>query len=207
MLIRIVLVFLLSAVVVAGSPQASEDQAGTVVRLQGTAVAGDRGRPLAVGSPVHYGERIATKSNTRLRLRLIDGAVITLGDHSTFTIQGFAPEEQGTIFDLTNGVFLGISGALGGVDRPMTIKTNLGTVGIRGTTFWGRLDPGHLQVALIDGARVFVEASGRRYELTSEANGVDVYVPEREGPAVEQKKWGAGRIARSVAQVSFADDW
>jgi len=189
------------------------DQAGTVVRLRGAAIAvlGEVGRALVAGDAVHYGERITTDADTRLQLRLIDGAVITLGDHSTFTIQGYEPEEDGPVFDIVNGVFLGISGAVeDGKKKPMTINTALGTIGIRGTTFWGRVDPGHLQVGLIEGHRVFVEAYGRRVELTPDANGVDVWSREAaarklvtRGLPVLVKKWEQKRIDASFAQVSF----
>jgi len=203
---KTLVLIVVAIIVLAASPSRSGEQAGVVVRLEGAAiaVAGETGRALATGSPVHYGERITTDADTRLRLKLIDGAVITLGDHSTFTIQGYEPDEAGTVFDITNGVFLGISGAVAERDQPLTINTPLATIGIRGTTFWGRVDPGHVQVGLIDGRRVFVKAAGRRYDLSPEANGVDVYGPDRPGGAtVEQRKWAAKRIEASMKQVAF----
>ncbi len=194
------------------------DEAGIVLRLRGlaTAVYGDRNRTLAVGDAVKYGEQIATATNTRLQLRLLDGAVITVGDNSTFTVEGYEPDDKGIIFDFLNGVFLGITDSEDEKRTvPMTIETTLGAIGIRGTTFWGRIDPGHLQVALLEGRSVFVDAFGQRIELTPDRDGVDVFAPGLEGgrapgqagteasPTIRHQKWGEGRLARSRADVSF----
>jgi len=59
---------------------------------------------------------------------------------------------------------------------------------------------------MIDGCRVFITAAGRRYDLSPEANGVDVFGPDRPGGAtVEQKKWAAKRIEAAKKQVTFAE--
>lgn len=147
---------------------AAQEIAGTVSRAKGEATAtfGRSTRTLAPGTPVFVGDRILTGDDTRLEIRMTDGAVVTLGDGSEFTVGEFEAAERGRLFGLFRGVFLAVSGTLAdGRTSPMTVQTQLAIVGVRGTTVWGVQRPDQLQVVLLDG-RIFVESVGRRIDLT-----------------------------------------
>lgn len=186
-----------------GAPASAADLAGTILRLQGaaSAVVGETARLLRTGDDLYVGETITTGRNTRLRMRLIEGAVITLGDHSTFTLQGYEAESDGPVLDLIQGVLLGVSAEIAERrKRGLTVRTPVGTAGTRGTTFWVRQDLDGLQVALIEGGGVFVEAAGKRVILDILRGGVSV----KRGQAPSQpKRWGDERIERSLRQVTF----
>ena len=185
------------------APTSAADLAGTVLRLQGaaSAVVGEAARLLRTGDELFIGETITTGRNTRLRIRLIEGAVITLGDHSTFTLQGYEAESNGPVLDLIQGVLLGVSAEIAEErKRGLTVRTPIGTTGTRGTTFWVRQDRDGLQVALIEGGSVFVEAAERRVILDILRGGVSV---KRGQAPSEPKRWGDARIERSLQQVTF----
>ena len=147
---------------------AAQETAGAVSRVKGEATAsvGGSTRTLSQGSPVFTGDRIRTGSDTRVEITMTDRAVITLGDDTEFTIGEFEEAERGRIFGLFEGVFLAVSGVVAdGRASPMTVRTRLGLVGVRGTTVWGVQSPEKLQVVLLDG-RIFVESAGRRIDIT-----------------------------------------
>lgn len=186
------------------TPAAAADLAATVLRLQGTAMARSpegEARALDTGAELYVGEEIRTEADTRLRMRLIDGAVITLGDHSTFTLVGYQPESEGMVLDLIEGVFRAVSGTINEQQaRPMTVRTPLGVMGIRGTTFWGRQHEDHLEVALLEGKSVFVESEGVRVVLDEAKEGTDVLPGQ---PPTPPKPWGQQRLDAAAAMVSF----
>lgn len=180
------------------------DMAAIVLRLQGSALAhlpDGPARALSQGAELYVGEKVVTGDETRLRIRLIDGAVITLGDHSTFTLVGYEPESRGMVLDLVEGVFRAVSGALAdGRPRPVLVRTPLGSIGVRGTTFWGRQQLGHLEVALLEGEAVFVESRGVRIVLDEPGEGTDILAGQRPTPA---QRWGQQRLDASAAMVAF----
>ena len=192
---------------VAAPTATAQDVAGTVIRLQGAAMARSpdgTARALAPGVDVLVGEQITTDRNTRLRLRLIDGAVITLGDHSTFTLAGYEPASRGVVLDLLQGVFLGVTGLVeDDTPAPITVETPLGSFGVRGTTFWGRQGPGRMEVAILDGRAVFVESAGVRVELDEPLLGTDVFPGEAPTPP---SRWSDERLEASRLTVAFADE-
>ncbi|TVR97491.1 MAG: hypothetical protein EA406_09690 [Rhodospirillales bacterium] len=185
----------------------AQDVAGTVVRLHGAAMAlspEGQARALNTGSEVLVGEQITTDRDTRLRLRLIDGAVITLGDHSTFTLAGYEPASRGVVLDLLQGVFLGVTGLLDDdTSAPMTINTPIGSFGVRGTTFWGRQGPGRMEVALLEGGVVHVEGAGVQVELDQPLLGTDVRPGEAPTPPM---RWSDQRLEASRLTVAFPDE-
>ncbi|MBL8668253.1 MAG: hypothetical protein JNM48_12395 [Rhodospirillales bacterium] len=75
-------------VVLIAAPAGAVDLAGSVAKLQGSAVATATtgfSRPLQNGSTILVGDRIATGADSRLRMN--DGAIVTLGSTSTITIE------------------------------------------------------------------------------------------------------------------------
>lgn len=180
------------------------DLAATVLLVQGKAVAATAGgerRPLFEGSDIYVGERVVTAGTSRLRMRLIDGAVITLGDHSTFSLVGYQAPSKGFVLDLFEGVFRAVSGSINEQQpKPLTVRTPLGLMGVRGTTFWGRHQRDHLEVALLEGGDLFVSAQGIRVVLDEPTEGTDVYPGQ---PPTAPKPWGQSRLDAAAAMVAF----
>ncbi len=183
-------------------PASAADVGGEVTRLQGIAAAsfGDRARQLTTGDAVYVGETITTGDASRLRLRLIEGAVITLGDRSSFTLVGYEEASDGPVLDLMRGVFSAVAAGVDKVRGGLTVVTPLGSVGVRGTTFWGELDAQSFAVALLAGKGVWVESAGQRVDLTIIGGGVTV---EAGKPPSEPKAWGKARLDAALKTVAF----
>ena len=150
-------------------------EAGYVERIRGVAEVdqlGGRGiRLLETGSKVFSGDRIITGIDTRVLIRLRDDTTFTLGDLTSITIDDFIynPDRDAgnAAFNLAKGVFRMVTGAVGKLPgAPLTVRTPVATIGIRGTDFWGHQSASRLELALLDGAGVYAENAAGRVEIT-----------------------------------------
>lgn len=180
--------------------------AGTVDRLNGSAIAtrGDIRLPLSNGMVVLVGDRVSTSDNTRLRLRLISGATIALGDNSSITVEAQEAMRGGpSVLEFFQGVFLAVTSAVtdsSPATNPMTIRTPSAVLGIRGTEIWGEQQPDHLGVVMLSGKGVVVTAPEGTVELTAPLLGTDVRPGKPPTPA---KRWGEKRIEAASRSVAF----
>lgn len=194
---------LLLSLVAAPSAMSADRLAGTITRLKGTAQAtlNNFTRPLSEDMEIFVGERIVTGAATRIQIRMIDGAMITLGDNTAITIDVYNNDLGRAAMEVTNGVFLATSGAIAkyGPDR-FIMKTPSAVLGIRGTTVWGQQQPDHLAVVMLSGTSVTITTENGAVVLSEPKDGTDAIA----GRAPTQPKtWGAKRIAASAALVSF----
>lgn len=206
-LARILLAYLAFILVV--PPAGAVDLAGSVAKLQGSATATATtgfDRPLQEGSSVLVGDRIATGADSRLRLKMNDGALLTLGSSSAITIDAWNDTETlgQAVIGVAEGIFLAASGAIArlGPDR-MVVNTPAATLGIRGTEVWGEAHPGQLAVALLSGTGVLVDTGNEQIELTASGTGLDVAAGE---PLPPIKQWGPPRLQAAAAAVAFSDE-
>jgi hypothetical protein len=204
---RVLLV--LSLVFLAAGPAAAIEVAGTILKLQGSAVATANtgfSRPLQEGSTVLVGDRISTGADSRLRLRMTDGAVVILGSTSTMTVDTWDQDANvgRAVLNVVEGVFLAASGAIArlGPDR-MVVTTPVATLGVRGTEIWGDALPDRLAVALLSGTGVVVTTPQGSVEMTAPGSGLDVVAGQ---PLPSIRQWGAQRLQDAAAAVAFADE-
>lgn len=203
---RILLVCLVFAL---ATPAGAVDLAGSVAKLQGSATATAATgftRPLQDGSSILVGDRIATGADSRLRLKMKDGAFFTLGSSSSMVVDAWNDSETlgQAVVDVVEGVFLAASGAIArlGPDR-MVVNTPAATLGIRGTEVWGEAHPGRLAVALLSGTGVLVDTRNEQIEMTESGTGLDVTAGE---PLPPIKQWGPPRLQAAAAAVAFSDE-
>lgn len=194
--------------VLAGWPALAQQAeiAGTVNRLSGAATAtrGNISLPLGDGMIVLVGDRVATGDDTRLRLRLISGATITLGDNSSIVVEAQEAKRGGqAVLEFFQGVFFAVTGAVTDAPPPedaMIIRTPSAVLGIRGTTVWAEQQPEHLGVLMLEGESVVVTAPTGTVVLSAPLLGTDV----RAGaPPTDPKRWGRKRIDAAVRSVAF----
>jgi hypothetical protein len=200
---RIASLLLVLALVSSPPVAAAAEVAGVVSRVQGSATATSAGasRPLTADGEVFAGDQIATGKDSRLEVRMADGAVITLGDGSVFTIGAAEPEKRGRVYGLFRGVFLAVSGKLAdGRTSNLTILTPVASVGIRGTSFWGSQSPELFQIVLLEGTGVVVESAGRRVVLTKRESGTRV---EAGRAPTSPTQWSGERLDAAKASVAF----
>jgi hypothetical protein len=180
------------------------DTAGTVQRIQGraTAALGGFNRPLALGMVVYAGDQISTGPETRVQLKMINGAELIIGDNSKLTIDAVDIEKKtGAFLNVLEGVFLAVTGAF--ADRgpgAVTVKTPIAVLGVRGTEYWGRQTQEKLEVALLSGKGIFIETPQGRIDMTDPGTGVDIMPGQ---PLPQPKAWAPARLERAKQQVTF----
>ncbi len=114
--------------------------AGQVTGVRGQVNAAFRGnsRPLAMGDIVYPEDRILTGQKARLVLKMLDNAIIALGEDTEFLVEKYDyardnPASSG-LLNLSKGFLRFTSGGLGKLkDRPFKVHTPTATMGIRGT--------------------------------------------------------------------------
>jgi hypothetical protein len=185
---------------------AAEDVAGTVTRLKSTAVAMQDAlpRPLKVGDKILRGDVISTGAGARLEMKMLDDAVMTLGEKTIFVVIDYITggAEPNAAMRLLQGAFSAVSGnMMKTAGAQFTVETETATIGIRGTTFWGGTLDGVFEVALLDGKAVTVENKAGRVVIDKVGDGTAIRAADVAPTA--PKKWGQGKVARAVATVAF----
>ncbi|MBF0309274.1 MAG: putative Ig domain-containing protein [Magnetococcales bacterium] len=122
--------------------------AGEVTKIRGLAFSQgtENRRVLGVGDKVFPGERITTGQKARLVLKMVDQAIIALGEDTEFKIKEYhfsAEKESGKgLLEVTRGFFKATSGGLAKVkEQPFHVATPVATMGVRGSTMWGEVVP------------------------------------------------------------------
>lgn len=193
--------------VMSGPVRAQDDRVnGVVTRLQGNAVAMQDAIPrtLKLGDKIMNNDVISTGKGARLEMRMIDDGVITLGERTVFVIidyilDGNAP--NGTV-RLLQGAFKAVSGNLVKMaNASFVVETELATIGIRGTTFWGGTLDDTFDIALLDGKSITIETKAGRVEITTPGEGTSIRAANQ-APS-PPKTWPQAKIERAVATVTF----
>ena len=192
--------------VVAWSADARQ-QIGVVERLQGEAEAvfGDEARPLVVQAPVYLDDKLMTRANTRLLLRLADDTQLTMGQNATLIVDNYvydpAKAEGSILVNALAGAFLFKGGKIEQQkNAEAKIVTTVATLGIRGTTAWGGKIDGQYGVLVLEG-EVSVSNEGGTVHLTP-GLGTSISGPDvAPGPA---KRWPSEKVERAIATVEFA---
>lgn len=205
-LAAILFAVLLGHVRPANAQPTDETVVGTVTRLQSSAVAMQNAFPriLATGDPILLGDVISTGKGARLTMTMTDGGEFTLGESTIFVVQEYIMGLDGNnaVMRLLEGAFVATSGALmEQANAGFTVETELATIGIRGTTFWGGSLDDKFSVLLLDGKGVYVETSAGRVDLDTIGQGTSVG-PEQETPT-PPKQWGQAKIDRAKSTVSY----
>jgi hypothetical protein len=182
-----------------------EDVAGIVERLQGTAVAMQDALPrvLNVGDKILRGDVISTGLGARVEMRMLDDAVMTLGEKTIFVVTDYIATgaEPLASFRLMQGAFKAVSGKIAGAEGRFVVATEVATIGIRGTTFWGGTLDGEFEVALLDGKGVYVETRTGRVELSKVGQGTKI-VDANKNPS-KPVVWPTKKTNRAIATVTF----
>ena len=194
----------------AGTDRATRPSvAGTVIHIQGAALANHRESSdnLLLGAQILVGDHIVTGRNARVGLRMIDGAVLSLGADTEFAINDYRYQEQavqGTArLELIKGVFRAVTGAIGKLKgHDFKVQTSVGTIGIRGTDFWGGFYFSQaLDVALLGGKGIYIENAAGLVEITEPGEGSTV-TSANELP-LPPKRWGDQKLNAAKQSIQW----
>lgn len=152
-----------------GSIHGQSQPIGTVGELSGSATVmrGDGSvHKLDLGTPIYKGDIIETDADGSVNLRFSDDSTFAISQNARMTIDEyvFDPNSGGgeTSVSILRGAFVFISGMIGRADPDsINIDTPVGSIGIRGTTILGLIDPdGESQITVVEGAIVIKNQSG-----------------------------------------------
>lgn len=152
----------------------------------------------------HAGDRIATGPKTRVKFRLTDGTLVTLGDNTEFTLVAYGYDAKAqtgrAVLELAKGFFRTVTGAIAKLKKPeFEVKTPVATLGIRGTDFWGELTAQGLRVALISGRVVTVTNRAGSVEIAQPGWGTTVTAADT--APLEPFKWSDAALNKAMGTV------
>jgi hypothetical protein len=169
------------ALVLAAFPAWAGERAGEVLALVGACAAdgADGRRALASGAPVAVGDVVTVAAGGRLKLRMVDGSVVSLSENSSVTIAKFAVsgDARDARLDLAKGLIRAVVSKMG---QPSTFEVGTATAvaAVRSTDWFLEALPQFTRLGVLHG----------RVALTSAATGKAVEVPDRFGARVEPGK-------------------
>lgn len=182
---------------------------GRVTRVQGTSflVRGGTMRDVVLNAPVLRGESLRTGPLARVELTMHDETKLTLGADTVFDLERYDLGSQrgmgAVLLRLGKGAFRVATGRLDALrGGPFEVDTPLGTIGIRGTDFWGGyLGAEEISVLLVSGAGVYIKNSAGATEIVKPGYGVTLRSLDAPPPAAIL--WGPEKAARAFKTVSF----
>ncbi|MEP9387757.1 FecR family protein [Mesorhizobium sp. KR9-304] len=112
-------------------------------------------RVITLGSNVVFNEEITTDEAGLVQILLLDGTTFTVGPNSQLTIDEFVYDpntgDAKVVASLTRGVFRFVGARTSQTDGGATVKTPVGTIGIRGGVANFSCDAGECKASLVAG--------------------------------------------------------
>lgn len=177
---------------------------GTVLEVEGTAAIHSRGRVTAAAlhTPVRYGDTVTTGAASRVFVQFLDETEIILSEKTEMKVDDYIYDPEGgesrAAYSILKGVFYYVSGLIGkdpGAD--IKVETAYGSIGVRGTQFWGGDIDGTYGVLLAEGA---VDVKTEAGSVTLKP-GEGTFLKGRRAMPVPPKVWAAEKTERAKATV------
>jgi len=153
--------------------------------------------PLHVQSPVYRGDTIQTLEASKIKLLLIDGTGLTLGERGTMTLSQlvYAPQRnthQGVV-SIAKGIFRAVTRKV----LPQTtfeVRTDTAVAAVRGTQWLGEVTPDATAIVVLDGevAVTHADASVRGEVVLTPGMGTDV---QGKAPPTAPRQWAEKRVS------------
>lgn len=188
--------------------QTGNDIVGTILGVDGLAtVAMPGANPSAavVNMVVHPQDVITTGPRARVFIQLIDNTELTLGEQGQMTIDDYAFDEQDNtrnraVYTFVKGAFLYVSGLIAKKENPdVTVNIPYGSIGIRGTKFWGGMIDDDYGIIVGEGAVEVKTAAG----ATTLTKGQATTLVDKSAPPGRPENWAKDKIDRATATVTL----
>lgn len=183
---------------------------GKLIEVEGSATQTAREGSSAAAktdNPVNLGDTLETSEKAKLLLVLVDGTEIILGGNGKLTVDEYvyAPAQEKEAdnkarYSILRGAFLYTSGLIGKAKAHNTqVETAYGTIGIRGTQFWGGEIDDAYGVLVNEGEIQFATDEGR--VLLNK--GMGVMLKDKKDPPGAIKRWSDSKIKRATAMITL----
>lgn len=132
----------------------------TITRTDGTS------EKITLGMAVHQGDIIETSAQGAVNVVFLDESSFTVSNNARLAIDEYvfdpATQSGETNVSILRGMFVFTSGLIGRDDPDdVQIETPIGSIGIRGTTIAGHINPdGESQITVVEGAIVIKNGTG-----------------------------------------------
>ncbi len=178
---------------------------GEITLLKGPATVTQDGQTVRLypGASVIVGDQLRTGKGARLKLRMIDGTEISLGENTEFIVREYEMRESAGIgvLELTKGFFRAVTGKITKLrDNSFQVKTPLAIIGVRGTDFWGEQHPSRLRVAMLSGTAITVSNDYGKVEITEAGFGTSI-TAANQAPR-EPFRWAPEELKRAAGTVN-----
>ena len=186
---------------------AADEVLGTIIEVQGDAVvkSSDGKSAAKAGTELHLKDTVITGPKSKAVILFIDDSQFTLAEKSTLRVREYSFSEGGDDNSASysvDGAFGYIGGLLGKQDDPdVTINTNYGSIGIRGTTLYGGSIGSGYSVFLQEGG-IGLKNGGGKIALKP-GQGTDIPAPGKKPGAPES--WPKGKIKQLKDLVKLKD--
>ncbi|NBX65918.1 MAG: hypothetical protein EBQ96_02875 [Proteobacteria bacterium] len=185
------------------------DIIGTILEVEGEATvaqAGKEARPATVNTQVRTGDTLTTGPQSRLYVMLIDQTELTLSENGQLVLDEYFFDDTNSVdnnatYSVAKGAFLYVSGLVAKKENPeVTVNIPSGSIGIRGTRFWGGELDGEYGVLVGDG-EVEIDTGAQNKTVLKKGQGTTLrgrgVVPD------PVKVWGKQKIDRAVNTVAL----
>ncbi len=204
-------VILFAAAILRTEPASAQvaDAIGSVSALVGQAVVTSRGesaaRPLALGAEVFEGDRIHTEADAKLRLKLEDGSVLTLGAATDLNLGQFhyAPEQasRNVLLEVPRGIIRVLVELLV-AHSTFEVQSHTAVASVRGTDWIAEAQPDATAIVALHGR---VSVRNVRPEIAGEVvlfpgDGTTVRAGE---PPPAPTQWGAARKTSFIERTTL----
>lgn len=185
------------------------DIVGTILEVEGEATitgADGKSQPAVVNNPVRTNDVLATGPKSRLYVMLIDQTELTLSENGQMSVDEYFFDDSdntdnSATYSVVKGAFLYVSGLVAKKEKPdVTVNIPSGSIGIRGTRFWGGEVDGEYGVLVGDG-EVEVDTGTATKARLKKGEGTTL---RGRGIAPDPvKAWGKPKIDKAVQTVTL----
>ncbi|AOT08515.1 FecR family protein [Pseudoalteromonas luteoviolacea] len=160
-------------------------------------------RNLTRKSPVYIADTLKTGKQARAQLRFSDGTILTLGEQTQFIVDQFEHQDSSQArFSFLTGAFRVVTGKITKVTNPnFKIKTPMGSIGIRGTDFWGGnlYSADTIDIILLDSEHpLVIENEFGRVNISTSGFGTTLTKGQ---PPSEPEKWSDKKLQDAVKTI------
>jgi hypothetical protein len=171
----------------------------SAVKNQVVRVIGGGSQALSVGSDVYTSERIRTGEASTAQILFLDKTSLTIGPRAELTLDRFVYDPHKStgrvVLNAVQGAFRFVTGSQN--PRSYTVRTPVGTLGVRGTIVDLIVKDNQVTVILVEGA-LTMTVNGVQYSLNKPGTAYVFAGGKVQGPVT----WD-GTIINTAADVTF----
>jgi len=177
--------------------------AGTVVGLSGASIVESGGARAAakLGQPVQVGDTVEVPADGKLKLRMVDGSVVSVAAGTRLTIAAYGVDGAGQRQDARLSLAQGLLRAVvAPVERPASfeVDTAVGAAAVRSTDWFVEGSATAMQVGVLTGSVEMISAATRRRETIPARWGARL---EAGRDPVPPRVWSPAEFAAVIART------